>query len=275
MRVWIGGIEIGGGADPNDDVIVTDGGISGWYDLPGVKTSLAAGGGAAGSSRPRGVVYSPRTATFNLAHLGDTRESAIEVYNRFNTLGHSLVEVRVDDVDDTSVEGWIETSFGSRWESTGLFTVTVTAPDPTRYSTEAQNVTVLAGARRGGIDYPIDYPIDYGSDDGAIAIATNRGTTTSWPVIEVQGTLPGGFMLEDGAGRVIDYTGDVWPGAPVTVDCRHRTIMVGGVPRTELATRRAWFDIPAGGSLTVSLHPRTDTPVGQTFATLIARDAYI
>lgn len=279
MSASIGGIEIRSGRDPLDvGLVVTDKGIDSWFDLPAVKTSVEERTGADGAFpvAARDVVYSARTVTFNLAYLGDDRAFAVDTYNRFNALAHQIVPVRVTDVDDTFVTGWVETAYGPRWQTDGEFVVTVHAADPRRYAWDAQAVTLTGAAATGGIRYPIRYDIRYNGAPGGASPSgsvSNEGTTTSWPVITVHGDLVGGFTLLDSRGRAITYDDDVLMSSPVTIDCGRRTAMVLGQNRSRALSRREWFDVPPRGDLTVTYTPAQ--VAGSSWADLELRSAWI
>lgn len=280
--LWLDDIEIGFERPSAGGLIVEGGGgLDGWYDLPGVKTKLSEREGADGAHAVQGrdLVYSARTVTASIAYLGDTRGFAVrQVYERINALNRRIVSVRVRDVDDTFVTGYVETSFGPKWQTTGIFELTVTATDPVRYAWDEQTAVLSASARRGALTYDITYPITYvGLDVGLsqTGIVTNMGNVGTAPVITVEGSGPGGFTLLDSTGRAIVYSETVYSGTPVIVDCRNRVVLVNGQNRTTALTRREWPTLPAGGALSMTLVPASDMPVGQLSATLSARSAWI
>lgn len=279
MMVWFDDLEIGGREPASSGIVVTDKGIDSWYDLPGVKTAVEERIGADGAFpvKDRDVLYSARTVTFNLAFIGDTREEAVAIFNRVNAMNHKIVRARVLDVDDTWIEGWIESTFPPDYSTSGHFAVTVHAQDPRRYSTDAVTATAIPYSSGGGFGYPVVYPIRYQSEaiagNGEVAAGTNIGTATSWPVITVTGKLPDGFLLLDAYGRSIKYDGAVNPGSPVVVDCRRRVVTVDGVNRSVLLSRREWFEVPAGGSSSISLV--TSKSDAAAFANVDFRSAWI
>lgn len=153
--IWIDDIEIGFHAPSSAGLIVTEKGIDGWYDLPGVKSKVEEREGADGAFplRSSDLEYSARTVTVHLAYVGDSREFAVDVYTRFNALAHKIVPVRVLDVDDTTVDGWIEADFGPKWRTSGEFAVTVNTSDPRRYESAPQRVQLV-----GGFDWRVHLP---------------------------------------------------------------------------------------------------------------------
>lgn len=280
-KVWFDDVEAWSGEIPDSGIVVDEDGVKAWRDLPGVKTSLEAREGGDGSFpvRDSDVVYSDRTVTFSCAIMAGSRPEAVALMTRLNGLNHRVVKVRVQDVDDTFVTGWIETAFPSEWSYEWVpFSVTVAAADPVRYSTELQKVTLTAGARRGAFQYPVRYPINYIDSTSQVSpsgAVWNRGNTTSWPVVTVYGNLVGGFLLMDGRGRALQFDGDVFPASPVRVDCGKRVVSVQGVNVTWALSRREWFDVDPGGDLTVTFQPQKDVTVGEAWAELSARDTWI
>lgn len=272
--VEIGDVRLDGGGG---GLALSKGGLRGWYDTPSLKSDIRSREGAHGAwpSRP---LYSARTVTFDAAMLLDTRQERVDLFHRLNGLANEPVRVRVLDVYDTFVTGLVETLFPSghvrdAWD----FQVIVTCADPFRYATALQSVSLVAGARRGGLTYPVTYPISYGGDLGrdAAGVVSNDGNATAYPVIHVHGDLPGGFTLTDSRGRSIRYTEDVYASSPVVVDCRARTVTRLGVNVSHNLTVREWFDAAPGTELTVSFEPGADLPVGQAWADLTLRDTWI
>lgn len=280
--LWLGDIEFGQETPSQGGLIVIDEGIDGWYDLPGVKTKLEDRLGRDGAYRVRdeAITYSARTVVIHAAFVGDTREYAVkDVFTRLNRLNRRVVRVRLDDIDDTYIDGYLEIEYGPRWRTSDIFQITVTAADPVRYAWERQSQTLTAGVRRGAATYEVTYPIVYEGADtdlNSTGAVVNRGNIGSAPVITVHGRLSGGFTLIDGTGRAIVYRGEVFPAAPVVVDCVAKTVMVAGVSQTWALTRREWFEVPPnGGSLSVSFQPAQDVTVGEAWAEVSFRDAWI
>lgn len=276
MMVWFDDLEIGGRAPASSGIVVTDKGIDGWYDLPGMKTAVEERVGSDGAFQlqDRDLTYSARTVTFNLAFIGDTREEAIAVFNRVNAMNHQIVRVRVLDVDDTWVDGWIESKFPSDYSTSGHFAVTVHANDPRRYGTDAQQYTLLPGAGGGAFQYVVTYPIDYGTaGEQSSCIVMNPGSASGWPTITVTGYLRDGFVLVDSTGRSIAYSEQVLPGAPVVIDCKRRVATIDGVSVSRHLTARDWFEVPGQGTLGISFI--TPQVSGGAFATVEFTPAWI
>ncbi|WP_125108011.1 hypothetical protein [Gulosibacter massiliensis] len=280
--LWLDDIEIGFERPSAGGLIVEGGGgLDGWYDLPGVKTKLSGREGADGAHAVQGrdLVYSARTVTASIAYIGDTRDFAVrQVYTRINALNRRIVSVRVRDVDDTFVTGYVETSFGPKWQTSGIFDITVTAADPVRYAWDEQTAILTASARVGALDYVIEYPIDYGDDVSSASPSgsvSNTGNVATGPVITVEGSYPRGFTLLGAGGRAIIYPQPVFLGTPVVIDCVRRVAICNGVNVSRNLTRREWFTLPPRSSTTVTLVAGEDVAAGTAWATLSARSAWI
>jgi len=280
--LWLDDIEIGFEHPSAGGLIVEGGGgLDSWYDLPGVKTKLSEREGADGAHAVQGrdLVYSARTVTASIAYLGETRDFAVrQVYERINALNRRIVSVRVRDVDDTFVTGYVETSFGPKWQTSGIFDITVTAADPVRYAWDEQTAILTASARVGALDYVIEYPIDYGDDVSSASPSgsvSNTGNAATGPVITVEGSYPRGFTLLGTGGRAIIYPQPVFLGTPVVIDCVRRVAICNGVNVSRNLTRREWFTLPPRSSTTVTLVAGEDVAAGTAWATLSARSAWI
>ena len=278
MVAFIGDVEIGRG---ENGIYLSKDGVEGWYDTPGLKTDFEERVGAHGAY-PARPLYSARTVTVRGHTVFDfDRPSHVAAWESLNAMYRSPQRVRYVDKDDTFITGVVETKFQpEKFDMWSDFEVEVTAADPFRYSMTRQEATLMAGARRGAFDYPVDYPIDYASSDSTASptgTVLNRGNEVGYPVVTVTTTvpLPGGFLLQDGAGRSIRVAAPVLPGSPVTVDCKRRAVLVGGVNVSWALVERQWFEVPAGGSATVTFQPDADLPVGQAWATLTFRDTWI
>lgn len=278
MFVEIGGVRIGTDVDAN--MVVASAGVENWYSTPAAKTEFVERNGATGSYETQEQLFSSKTVVMYFHVLGENRLEIVNLYNFFNRLAAEPSKLRVsDDGHDTFVEkAYLTTAMPATFlDKGGTVVVTAQIPNPVRYSQVEQRVQLNASARSGAFEYDVEYPIDYGNDDGPSASGSvaNAGTFDTAPVVTVEGRISGGFTLLGPNGRVIVYRGEVYPGTPVIVDCKRRVVLVNGQNVTPRLTRREWFSIPAGGSVTVTLTTEQDLATGQAWATLAARDAYI
>ena len=280
--LYLDGVKFAGERGAAGDSVkfgIQQNGIEGWYDTPSVKEDPESREGADGSFLRTQVHYSSRVVKATLMTLADSRYDHVALWKQLGELNRTPRRVRLVDLDDTFIDAVLEFTYPSgRLTGVAKITVIATADDPVRYATALQSLSLVSGARSGGTDYPTKYPTDYGGDADAsqsYGVLTNDGNIASAPVITVRGSLPQGFTLMDSEGRGITYYDAVFPGSPVTVDCKNRRVMVNGVNRSVMLSRREWFTVPAKGSLGVSFIPATDATAGTSTATVQFRSAYI
>ena len=256
---------------------VTPEGITGFYDLPGLKTEFAPRVGTHGAV-PAPAEYSARTVTIVGSDDYEARPEQVALWERINAMREGRLRV-VDVGRDSFVDGVLETEYPTGWTfDPHRFVLRIVAADPRRYSWDEQHVILTPGARSGALTYPISYPIDYtDGDDLASPTGTveNAGNIASHPVIVVRGAHRGGFTLLDSQGRTISTTATLYAGNRVEVDCARRMLLIDGVNQSRLLDRREWFEIPAGGRLSITYQPAGETPAGTAWAELHARSAWI
>lgn len=281
MFVEIGGMRIG--TSPEADIVVASAGVENWYSSPASETEFTSRRDAPGAYRAAKHKLGAKTVVLHVHMLGWTRAENLALYDAINSVVQEPHYFRVSDDDhDTYVkDAYVTTALPATFiDKGGTAVITLQINNPIRYTWRGQTVMLTAGARVGGFDYDVEYPIDYNDDAGngvsQSGSVVNLGTYSTAPVIVVQGNLPGGFTLLGSGGKAIEYPQTVFPSAPVTIDCDNRVAICNGVNVSRNLTRREWFDLPArGGSMTVTLVARDDVPVGQAWAELTARSAWI
>ncbi|AKV56120.1 hypothetical protein AB656_03945 [Bifidobacterium actinocoloniiforme DSM 22766] len=242
-------------------IMIAKDGVEGWLSTPPVKLSLterAWGNGAHDVSNPD-ITYAARTVTIHLDAVGMTRSTIIGLASRLNSMMGKIVKFRViDDGQDTYVEGYLHSEYGSNWSRQLLEgTLTLVCPRPERLSWDAQSVQLMApSVSAGGLSYGPDgkglaYPLDYGaaSVDQSQALLRNRGTARAYPVLTASGDWPDGVLLVWDGGESLEWRGRVWPGVPLVLDCRSRTASMGGVDVSRGLTRRGFPRIEPGGDI--------------------------
>lgn len=277
FTVWVGDVEIPGDSIPFG---ITKDGVLGWYDLPALKTEFEGRVGGHGAYPVVKPWYAARVVTINVGARFRSRGEYVEMWERLNAMHSTVQRVRVQDENsDTFITGVVETQFpvGWTWDKQHA-AITVTAPDPLRYSMVEQHMYLQSWAASvGGFEYSVAYPVDYhgGEVSGLSGIVTNRGNADTAPVITMHGNLQQGFILQDDRGRALEYHGEVLNGSPVVLDCARHTMLVSGVNRAWQLTRREWFTLPAHSSLSISLILREEVAPGQAWAEVSTRDAWL
>ncbi|MFI8597692.1 hypothetical protein ACIGDM_10300 [Rothia koreensis] len=160
------------------------------------------------------------------------------------------------------------------------FQIPLIAADPFLYG-EDQRFQVYPAGYGIGLRYPlfgsteggVEEVISYGTaNPNTKAVIENRGNATAYPLIRIVGDMPSGFVLHDSAGHTIEYRSPVWTQSPVEVNNHDGAIYQNNLDQSARATRRQWFNIPAGGTNTVRI---TALQSGDGYADIIHNDTYL
>lgn len=178
--------------------------------------------------------------------LGAGRQLPIAVTDPLRTTTRQVSIQKVTIPDDGALD---EVSFA----------IDMIARDPNRYGAELAPFTGLPTAGTGYV-WPAVWPADWGTggDPGRVS-ATNAGTATTYPVLEVRGGLGSGAeLVEIMTGSYLRLERDIPSTSTVFFDTR-----TGGAyidqPSNDvsgLLTRRDWggFAVPAGATRTVQFN---------------------
>lgn len=269
------------GAPSSDGLLLSSGGIEGWYSTPDAKvqmTEMQTGDGAHAVEESQ-VLYSARTVNLHWLAVGNSRDEAIAADLALLSTAHRLVRLRVVDADsDTFAIGYTQIGADAgiaRRVMSG--TITVVCADPRRYSTEARRVQLfpVAGVS-GGLFYGdggegLVYPLNYGASAETlqnVGTLANAGTSPAYPVVTVTGPIEGGLRVDSDSGSVA-YSQPVG-GVPLTLDSLTRTASVSALDVSRNLTSRGFPVVPAGGSLSVNFQA-----YGTGWATVEWHDTYI
>lgn len=262
-RFWIGDVEFGVGSVVNGLVLST---ITGWYDSPEDKTAYTSRATVDGSFLPTLIRRGDRVLDCALGFQFGSRREVVDLFASLNAMDKSLMVIRLDDEDDAFCVGVVTFSLPKTYGLSGAFSATVTCPDPFRYGTALQEVTLSGSAAvgkglsfipDGETDPGLDWPVSFGGvglDGANVAVLTNGGNASAWPSFTTVGEFPSGFRLELG-DEVLEWDQPVAASAPVTLDCQNMRGLVLGVDQTVGVSRQGWVSVPAGGRLPVVLHP--------------------
>lgn len=255
--------------------------IVGWYSHPDLKvtqTERQSGNGAF-DVPGRDVLYAARTVTLGVSMRARSRDAVTSLVDGLLALAGHLVSMEVQDGSAaTSATGYLRAEVSDGMHDHGAAaTVTVVCPDPRRRSTTPMRGYMVPAAMGalGGLAYSrahvLAWPLDWGEVPEAANSCTlaNRGTATAHPTITLSGTLAAGATVTHAAGQLA-YDMPIQPGAPVVLDCLSRTASCNGVDVTRWLSRRDFPDVPAGGSLRLSL-----MATGAGACEAEARDTYI
>lgn len=169
---------------------------------------------------------------------------------------YEMMTVHTPSTGDRFLEVGLEAA--PKWKKVtdkfASFKMDLIAPDPRIYSVE-HSWTMAGKVNEGGLAYPLTYDLKYGNDEpNETQFIENKGNVDAWPIMIVNGNLPDGFSLSDGAGQIVKYDGPVSLSAPVVVDFARGTAKQRGKDRTSHLVRRQWFGVPPGNTM----QPRFD-----------------
>lgn len=274
----------GNGSTDEVGLFMAEDGVEGWYGSPDLKTSLTEMSTGDGSHDvlASNILYASRVITLRFVVNGRDRDDVVRLVDSVGRCHHKLVRFRfVDDGMDTFVTGMCNTTIPGSYGQDGWLedcSLTVTCPDPCRYSWDS-HVVQLFPLNTGsglGLEYTgespvLAYPLSYGGDVDVVqnvATLTNMGSSVMYPVITVNGGFDYGVRV-DCAGGSLQYTQPIG-GVPLVLDSRTRTASMGGADVTRHLSSRGFPAVPAHSSVTVSLQAS-----GTGWVTVESRDTYV
>lgn len=153
-----------------------------------------------------------------------------------------------------------------------VFTVGLIAPDPRKYSTLLQTVTVAQGFPAAGLAPPLTPPFTLpGGAPPMSAPLTNNGSFETRPVITISGPISGPAVVNQTTGQQVSFTALVLAATDVlVVDLLNEKATLNGVFRTADLSSSWWVLQP--GTATVQV---TGTAGAGAQMTAAWRDAWI
>lgn len=257
-------VRLNGGGEPSSDgLYVSSDGIEGWYSTPDAKVSMTEmqTGDGAHAVEEQAILYSARTVTLHWAAVGGSRDEALAGDLALLSSAHRLVRLRVVDASsDTYATGYTQVSADAGVATSAMTgAVTIVCADPRRYSTQAHRMQLGTSSETpGGLYYGsgegLVYDIGYGGTPETLqnyGTLANNGTSASYPVITATGQIDAGMRL-DWEGGSVAYSQPVGY-VPVVFDSLTRTANVAGLDVSRNLTSRAFPEVPANGSISLSL----------------------
>ncbi len=138
-------------------------------------------------------------------------------------------------------------------DTTAVYQITVTAPDPLKYGPPTYATANLSTSTPGAgriwpRAWPTDWGIPAGVTPGAVAVA-NAGTASYWPRLRVDGpsSNPTVSMVETGAW--VRYGGTLLAGQWLDFDMANRRVLLQGQVsvRQLVSSSGDWLAVPVGG----------------------------
>lgn len=129
------------------------------------------------------------------------------------------------------------------------FSVSLTAADSRRYSTELHSVLTGRYVPAAGVSFPVGFPADFGGlGSGGIVHLTNAGTQPTPVLIYLYGPLTNPVVRWVEGNRTIGPRMTLAQGQTLVIDTAEPSIMLGSSSRRQLTTPCEYFQIPPGDS---------------------------
>lgn len=128
------------------------------------------------------------------------------------------------------------------------FALTVTAPDPVRYSVGEHRLRTGPPRRGEGLRFPLSFPLRIGEPSGGQLRPTNAGTVPTAPVWEITGPVEQPAIEQVGTGEQLAFDLTLTEEERLVVDVARRTVLLGGRASRRSAMRPGsrWFPLPPG-----------------------------
>jgi hypothetical protein len=249
--------------------------LEGWQDLPAVRGSNPALSGFHGAQQGQ-LLAEPRSITwiYKLSHRRPEFQAAVRELRRITALTENPVEeqlaLQVDGqrfmvmarchrraipTDKQYALGYMQGAV--QWVST----------NPRQWMLPRKTAQArLASDPSGGLIFPLVFPLDFGqavSGGEFPAELVNAGNVDAWPVWRITGPVQGPVITNLSgmsllrfnpswslpAGQVVEI--DTRPGARTVTFVDPTTFKSLDISATGQLWTRAWFPIPAGGSVRV------------------------
>lgn len=271
-------------------------GLQGWYGSPKPKTAYTPRTSSDGSWWSPQAYKDVRTVAVTGTLIEQDTPNLLAVQQQLSAIcpdPGQLYELRVVD-DFGTLTAMVQRSDAVLVKANGpqstTFSVSLTAPDPLKYNPDSQpSNTLLAQAvdgldwsTSGGLDWATGGGLDWGLflSDGT-CVLTNAGTAPSWPRFTVVGpsdlgSMTGFTITDVGSGSVISYIGLMRVGDSVVIDTNPATrsaVMNGTADVWSGVNVAQWFQVPAGGQITVQFEGTTGSVTPQLIASTL--DAYL
>ncbi|MEV5849822.1 phage tail protein [Streptomyces sp. NPDC051985] len=129
------------------------------------------------------------------------------------------------------------------------FSLTMTAPDPLRYSYGLNVRTCPLPSSSGGVSFPLTFPLDFGSgSSGGRLLLENAGTAPTWPVWRIGGPCVQPVITDTATGEELAFDLTLQDGEFLLVDTDARSVLLQGTASRRAALRPGsdWFPLRPG-----------------------------
>jgi hypothetical protein len=153
-----------------------------------------------------------------------------------------------------------------------VFTIGLIAPDPRKYSTVLQSITVLQGSPAAGLAPPLTPPLTLPAGAPPMSASiTNNGSFETRPTVSIVGPITGPAIVNQTSGQQVSFSSLTLASTDVlVVDFLNQRALLNGVFRTADLSSSWWVLQP--GTATVQV---TGTAGVGAQMTVAWRDAWI
>jgi hypothetical protein len=278
ITVEVGGLTIRSHNIGAPQFVLNPDAISGWYDGASVKRTAAVRPNVWGDFSQPGlrnarliqlVGTAVATTPFELHQMRD-RFTSVLAHGGYEMMSlQNKSGTRYADVALEGTPAWIQqTDTAASWK------LDLYAPDPRIYGEiKTLQINEYTTSTQGGLKHPLKFPLNfYTPIESQSQEVVNHGNVDSWPIFNVQGDFPQGFIITDNLNSRVVFNGTVTQFAPVIIDMRAGTAIQSGVDKSSLMSVRQWFSIPAGQALAPAFEPIQS---GVGWCDIIYRDTWI
>ena len=233
-------------------------GLTGWLDLPGMRTATAdrpgRHGGYPGQQRAgsRLIEASFIVAREDAAALPALRDALAPTEDPVEEplviwAGTDAPQLVYARVERAAVPTDYEFSLGFeratvQWLSSGARRLSL--------AEHVEETGLIAGALSGGLEWPLEWPIEWGTGTqvGGVLTVRNEGNVAAWPIFEVEGLVAGPIIRQQSTGETLrfDPSWTVDAGQVVEIDTDFRAVTLSGVRRDDRLWDRGWFPLLPG-----------------------------
>jgi hypothetical protein len=142
-----------------------------------------------------------------------------------------------------------ETKIADRKAGAFEFSLTMTAPDPLRYSYGLNTAGCPLPSSSGGVVFPLSFPLDFGAgSSGGRLVLENKGTTPTWPVWRIGGPCADPVIANTATGEELAFAITLQGGEVLVIDTDARSVSLQGTAsrRSTLLPGSDWFALRPG-----------------------------
>jgi hypothetical protein len=161
------------------------------------------------------------------------------------------------------------------------YQVVLRAADPRWESTVSSATSTAAPSSSGGMPLPVVFPIPWGSGSvGGSVIVTNAGTTTSWPIITIQGPASGPVITCSAQNKFLSFDTLILGAADILSVDMHPSVRTATVNGANVLGSLRWLDssffgLRAGVAETIAFTALGGGTTAGSLMTVNKRDAYL